>query len=118
MMRQQDVATAIMDDGLLPMDAGFDIPSLREQQQSSYNQQQIHQDRDNSNYQSCEQGKNSHVEEAFDRQFNSCDKTVSTMSSFDIQSMDMSSLGGFSFNQSGYQSNSNYNMSLSPLDLP
>lgn len=107
MMRQQDVAAAtIMDDGLLPMDAGFDIPSLREQQQNSNIQQ------DNSNYQSCEQGKDSQVEEAFDRQFNSCDKTVSTMSSFDIQSMDMSSLGGFSFNQSGYQSNSNYNMSL------
>mmetsp|Transcript_12732 Transcript_12732/g.29256 ORF Transcript_12732/g.29256 Transcript_12732/m.29256 type:complete len:738 (+) Transcript_12732:246-2459(+) len=116
MMRQQDVAAAtIMDDGLLPMDAGFDIPSLREQQQNSsiqQLQQQTHQDRDSSNYQSCEQGKDSQVEEAFDRQFNSCDKTVSTMSSFDIQSMDMSSLGGFSFNQSGYQSNSNYNMSL------
>ena len=110
MMRQQDVASAIMDDGLLPVDAGFDIPSLHEQQQNNNNQQQTRQDPDNSNYQPCEQGKE--VEEAFDRQFNSCDKTVSTMSSFDIQSMDMSSLGNFSFNQSGYQSNSNYNMSL------
>lgn len=112
MMRQQDVAASIMDGGLLPMDAGFDIPSLREQQQNSDIQQQTHQDRDSSNYHSFDQGKDSQVEEAFDRQFNSCDKTVSTMSSFDIQSMDMSSLGGFSFNQSGYQSNSNYNMSL------
>jgi len=112
MMRQQDVAASIMDGGLLPMDAGFDIPSLREQQQNSDIQQQTRQDRDSSNYHSFDQGKDSQVEEAFDRQFNSCDKTVSTMSSFDIQSMDMSSLGGFSFNQSGYQSNSNYNMSL------
>lgn len=42
------------------------------------------------------------AQEAFDRQFNSCDKTVSTMSSFDVHSMDMSSMGGFSFSQSGY----------------
>lgn len=100
----QDIAAAIMDDDLLPLNAGFDIPALRDPQQKQQNS-------DQSNYQNNNDGVQAY--EAFDRQFNACDKTVSTMSSFDVQSMDMCSLGGFSFSQSGYQSmaNSNYNMS-------
>ena len=138
----QDIAAAIMESDLLPVDAGFVIPALRGDQQQQHQQyaaqynQNLCQATTNQQpqhtqpyYQEDERDfNNSHS--AFDsrhgRQYfppnnnSSCDKTVSTMSSFDVQSMDMShtSLGGFSWNNlnasnnmSGMMNNSAYNMS-------
>lgn len=45
---------------------------------------------------------------AFESQFNSCDKTVSSVSTFDVHSMDMSSLGGYS----SYAGNQSQNLSF------
>jgi len=111
----RDIAAAIMDDGLLPVNAGFDIPALRgeimppqqqQQQYQQYLQQQQQQQQQNQNQEQFSPNYNqedyNHPEAFADRHFNACDKTVSTMSSFDMQSMDMSSLGGFSWNQSAY----------------
>ncbi|KAL7539978.1 hypothetical protein ACHAWF_008273 [Thalassiosira exigua] len=129
--RGQDIASQIMDDGLLPVDAGFDIPALRGdrrqqmqmqgggQRRYPHQQQQFHgsnlsqqQQQQQQQQQYCEDGFNPdesldplRAQDAFGNSlsnFNACDKTVSTMSSFDVQSMDMSSLGGFSFHQSGF----------------
>mmetsp|Transcript_15088 Transcript_15088/g.26947 ORF Transcript_15088/g.26947 Transcript_15088/m.26947 type:complete len:964 (-) Transcript_15088:161-3052(-) len=110
----RDIAAAIMDDGLLPVNAGFDIPALRgEQGHTSRQQYQQQQNEHAAQQQNNDSYKNDYsnaiqAQEVFDRNFNSCDKTVSTMSSFDIQSVDMSSLGGLSWRE---QSHSNYNMS-------
>jgi len=91
----QDITAQIMDDGLLPLNAGFDIPALRGEHPQQQYQQQINQGQDQQFSQNYNQDFNN-------RHFNACDKTVSTVSSFDAQSMDMSSLGGFSWNQSAY----------------
>mmetsp|Transcript_27875 Transcript_27875/g.52537 ORF Transcript_27875/g.52537 Transcript_27875/m.52537 type:complete len:966 (-) Transcript_27875:599-3496(-) len=110
----RDIAAAIMDDGLLPVNAGFDIPALRgEQGHTSWQQYQQQQTQHAAQQQNNNSYRNDYsnaiqAQEVFDRNFNSCDKTVSTMSSFDIQSVDMSSLGGLSWRE---QSHSNYNMS-------
>ena len=125
----QDIAAAVLDSGLLPVNSGFDMPGglvVRGEQQIGSAAQlglgQYHQQQQFANHQQQQQQQqqqygggnniqNYHHQElavdqdqdAFgDQHFNSCDKTVSTMSSFDVQSMDMSSLGGFSWNQSGY----------------
>ena len=108
-----------MDDGLLSVNAGFDIPALRGEQGGQqhpnigggYNQQQLlhlqqQQQQHQIQYQQQMQQQQYNPDdfdvsnpsaiganEAFGEDY--CDnKTVSTMSSFDIQSMDMSSLGG------------------------
>jgi len=106
-----------MDNGLLSVNAGFDIPALRREQGAAasqhrgrgYNQQQLLQQQQQQHqikYQQQMQQQQYNPDdfdvsnpsaiganEAFGEDY--CDnKTVSTMSSFDIQSMDMSSLGG------------------------
>jgi len=112
---KQEVAKSIMDDGLLPVNAGFDIPSLRGEAaaRERYHQQQMQNSFGNSYQDDFDQSGAIQAQEAFDRHFNSCDKTVSTMSSFDIQSMDMSSLGGFTWEQGNVSGmTNNFDMSL------
>lgn len=58
---------------------------------------------------------------AFDSQFNPCDKTVSSVSTFDVHSMDMSSLGGYSYagNQSqnlSFAGNLSQGMSMNSIN--
>lgn len=110
-----------LNDGLLPADDGYAFPvpasrgdyrrQMERQQYSQHDQQGPRQ------YYRNDGGSNGAVQahEAFDdRHLNSCDnKTLSTMSSFDVHSMDMSSLGGFSWNQS----NMSYNMSSGPISF-
>jgi len=125
----QDIAAAVLDSGLLPVNSGFDMPGglvvrgeqqigsaaqlglsggqyhgAQQQQQFANHQQQQYGGNNNiQNYHHQDNNAIGQDQDAFgDQHFNSCDKTVSTMSSFDVQSMDMSSLGGFSWNQSGY----------------
>jgi hypothetical protein len=121
---RQEIVAAMMNEDLLPIDAGFVIPSLgnqnQQQQWNNYQQQQQQQI-----YQQCYpvDEDNHHVpseDQVFNgQQFNpvhSCDKTVSTMSSFDVQSMDMSSLGGFSFaNHSLAQNSHSQNLNVSAM---
>ena len=105
---RQEIAAAMMNEDLLPVDAGFVIPSLGGGQQQTYQQ--------------CYPVNEDYVpsaDQAFNgQQFNpvySCDKTVSTMSSFDVQSMDMSSLGGFSFANHSLAQNSQQNLNVSAM---
>ncbi|KAL7486152.1 hypothetical protein ACHAW6_011762 [Cyclotella cf. meneghiniana] len=108
------IVAALMNEDLLPVDAGFVIPSLGVQQYSS-NQQQ--------SYQQCypvnEDSYIPNPDEAFNgRQYNpviSSDKTVSTMSSFDVQSMDMSSLGGFSIANHSLAQSQSQNLNISAM---
>lgn len=119
-----NIATAIMNDGLLPVNAGFDIPALRgdtgrgQIQQQHYQQRQPQNQQQPVNINNFDQYSQRVIQEAFNGQhFHSCDddKTINTMSSFDAQSMgmSMSTLGGFDWNQSQMSmlTNSNYNMS-------
>lgn len=123
---RQEIVAAMMNEDLLPVDAGFVIPSLgnpNQQQWNNNNQQQ--QQQQQQTYQQCYpvDEDNHHVppeDQVFNgQQFNpvhSCDKTVSTMSSFDVQSMDMSSLGGFSFaNHSLAQNSHSQNLNVSAM---
>lgn len=115
---RQEIAAAMMNEDLLPVDAGFVIPSLGGgQQQQQYAQQ-------NQQYQQCYPVNEDNYVPTTDQTFNgqqfnpiySCDKTVSTMSSFDVQSMDMSSLGGFSFaNHSLAQNSQSQNLNVSAM---
>ncbi|KAL7471729.1 hypothetical protein ACHAXS_012017 [Conticribra weissflogii] len=154
-----EIAAALENDDLLPVHAGFVIPSIRgdpqspsqqeyEQQQMQKNYQQfqeqrrmqqlIQQQEQHQQRKGQTQGQGQrrgqyyhgqeddvddddfipHHSEAFDR-FNpiSSGASVSTMASFDVQSMDMSSIGNFSFNQStntfgGQSSRGDHNTSM------
>ena len=79
---------------------GFSMPLSHESQQIQHMQQIINmQNKQSSNFdfqQQQQQQQQQLLSNAFERQFNSCDKTVSSMSTFDVHSMDMSSLDGFS----------------------
>ncbi|KAL9184950.1 hypothetical protein ACHAXT_002727 [Thalassiosira profunda] len=123
------LASEIMNEGLLPVDAGFVIPALRNDgsQQPQLSPQEMEQMR---RYQQrMQQQQAQPTPQAYHQQqqglaaqevfggnpFHSCDKSVSTMASFDIHSMDMSSMGGFSWNQSGMMTNphnASYNQSM------
>ena len=112
---RQEIAAAMMNEDLLPVDAGFVIPSLGGGQQFAQQNQP-------ETYQQCYPVNEDYVpsaDQAFNgQQFNpvySCDKTVSTMSSFDVQSMDMSSLGGFSFANHSLAQNSQQNLNVSAM---
>lgn len=154
-----EIAAALQNDDLLPVHAGFVIPSIRrdpqppsqqeyEQQQMQKNYQQFQEQRrmqqliQQQEQQQQKKGMTQiqgqrqgqyyhdsedevddddfipHHSEAFDR-FNpiSSGASVSTMASFDVQSMDMSSIGNFSFNQStntfgGQSSRGDHNISM------
>jgi len=118
---RQEIAAAMMNEDLLPVDQGFVIPSLgghqprhqpQQQQQYGQNQYQCYTVNEDNFVPSADQVFNG-------QQFNpvySCDKTVSTMSSFDVHSMDMSSLGGFSFaNHSLAQNSQSQNLNVSAM---
>eukprot|EP00804_Cyclotella_cryptica_P020644 CCRYP_003469-RA/>CCRYP_003469-RA protein AED:0.30 eAED:0.30 QI:462/1/1/1/0/0.5/2/451/775 len=112
---REQIAAALMSEDLLPVDAGFVIPSLGTQQYSSNQQQSFQQC-----YPVNEDRYIPNPDEVFNgRQYNpvfSSDKTVSTMSSFDVQSMDMSSLGGFSFtNHSLANQSQSQNLNVSAM---
>lgn len=125
----QEIAAAMMNEDLLPVDAGFVIPSLgggHQQGQYSQNRSQNQQQQYSQNqqqYQQCYPVNDDNYVPSSDEVFNgqqfnpvySCDKTVSTMSSFDVQSMDMSSLGGFSFTNHSLAQSHNQNLNMSAM---
>ena len=94
-----------LDDGLQSVNSGgFSVPSSQgsqhEQMQLLQQMQQLRQmQQQYINMQNHPTNRNHQQQRstsAFEQQFNTCDKTVSSMSSFDVHSMDMSSLGGYS----------------------
>lgn len=117
----QDIAAAVMDSGLVPgydgsqqvasasaMGIGQYLPNTNQQQFHHHHQQQQQYAAASSNDNNQGGYNNQLAQDTFgNAHFNACDKTVSTMSSFDVQSMDMS-LGNFSWNQN---QQSSYNMS-------
>jgi len=111
-----------LDDGLQSVNSGgFSVPSvssipssqgsqqmqLQQMQQMQQIQQLQQQYMNLQNHQANSNHQQQRPTAAFESQFNSCDKTVSSMSTFDVHSMDMSSLGGYS----SYAGNQSHNLS-------
>jgi len=88
-----------LDDGLQSVSSGgFSVPATQgsSQMQQMQLMHQMQQYMNMQNHHANHSYQQQRPATAFERQFVSCDKTVSTMSSFEVQSMDVSSLGGVS----------------------
>eukprot|EP00573_Skeletonema_grethae_P011727 CAMPEP_0201699042 /NCGR_PEP_ID=MMETSP0578-20130828/22071_1 /ASSEMBLY_ACC=CAM_ASM_000663 /TAXON_ID=267565 /ORGANISM="Skeletonema grethea, Strain CCMP 1804" /LENGTH=698 /DNA_ID=CAMNT_0048185709 /DNA_START=103 /DNA_END=2199 /DNA_ORIENTATION=+ len=89
-----------LDDGLQSINSGaFSVPLSQGSQQMQQIQQIQQMQQIQQQYMHLQNQANLNYPQsasAFDSQFNTCDKTVSSMSTFDVHSMDMSSLGGYS----------------------